>query len=196
MEDGRCIGAKRAIIFILLSRIGGQPMLFLSFSDNVFSLWSLTQLSKSKNDHLANIFPHIFSCRQISGVTVTFMYWRRYDFSPLRQCCAIVVLLPMAVILCFVLQKWWRAIIKMVEQKSAGIFLILTFGRKMSAGVGLIPAQRRNPKRFFGSFPDYISLSLKLRCRLAPQNIFGMAYCSSVIRHPTSQLWPPNVATC
>lgn len=87
--------------------------------------------------------------------SLTIVYWRRYDFSKLRLCFDIVILLLMAVIYCFVLQKCWRAIIKMVEQKSAGIFLILTFGRKMSAGVGLIPAQRRNPRRFFGSFPDY-----------------------------------------
>ena len=104
-------------------------MLFLSFSDYIFSLWYLRQLFKSKNDHLANIFPHIFSSRQISGVTVTFMYWRRYDFSSLRQCCAIVVLLPMAVILCFVLQKWWRALFFRVGAKVRGFWKILHFWR-------------------------------------------------------------------
>ena len=127
-------------------------MLFLSFSDHIFSLWYLRQLFKSTTSHGANIFPNIFSSRQISVASGTFVYWRRYDFSPLRHCYAIVVLLPMAVILCFVLQKWWRALFFSVGAKVRGILKNFKILAELGAGVAFVLRVRRNLYHRVSSF--------------------------------------------
>ena len=127
----------------------------------VFPLWKWSPLFESKTSALANQFPHGFTCSEVTVASVTYKYWRRYDFSPLRHFMTLWIFSPWLPS-CFVLRKCWRAI-SLMEQKSAGIFLNLRFWRKMSAGVCFVPELRRKYVRLSSFFPDHSALCIEYR---------------------------------